>query len=136
MSKKIVVQMTGDLTLIFDFNNRVLDIVTNGWIIRERTKDESKPKERDEFPSNKKVRASKAETQFEKFIQVFELLSEYDPYGEGVAFSDVRKNVLGKRIATTMKEINKLLNDALTKDLIEPTSKVGFYKMKEEVNQK
>jgi hypothetical protein len=107
-----------------------LDIITNEWIIRERTKEESKPKEKDELPSSKKVRPSKGETQFEKFIQVFELLAQYDPYDEGIAFSDVRKNVLNKRIATTMKEINKLLNDALTKDLIEPTEQVGFYKMK------
>jgi hypothetical protein len=145
MSKKdniINVSMTEDLILTFNFDKRKLDIFTDAWLVKESTLEEAKPSQEkakkkektiEDIPANwgnKKVRPSKAETQFEKFINLFTLMDEIDTLEEGVSFAQIRTNLTKKGIATETSEINNLINEALSKDIIESTARFGYYRRK------
>jgi len=126
----IKIQVTTDLELELDFSKKHLFVYSNVWktkVLKENGKAEIIEKE---LPSNKKVRPTKQETQFEKFIQLFTLLDEMATFEGGVSFQQIKQAVTSKGIAKEIDEINNLVNEAISKDLIEGTDKYGYYKVK------
>lgn len=134
----IKIQVTTDLEIELDFSKKHLFVYSNIWKTKilkeqngkaEKTIEDIPAKWTDKFSSNKKVRPSKAETQFDKFVQLFTLLDEMDTLQEGVSFQVIKKAVTDKGIAKEINEINNLINDAISKDVIEGTDKYGYYRL-------
>lgn len=145
------IHLATDITLGINFTKKIIQVESDNWtviskrndleekgidnlgtlktnLIAERAKEYNK---RDGYITSSKKMLTKDENILNRFMKVLETLLQLEPM-EQIQYKKLKTEIMKQMIIPT-SEFNKILNLAISKDLIEESDKdTGYYRLKKE----